>query len=198
MRVPLSSAPRGEERLALGRGVQHTELVALRVRHDHPPAARAADLRRPTDRRRENSSGRRMRPGLGGCQHVRMPQHRPDSRFVADVDYSGRAGHHDYVVHARHRLLDTTFTVVIDGVEHDPKAEEKAWKAREKEEAAQGAAQDDGSGREGPADGGSDPGRQREDDLRFTLEEGFTTLRCTVRRPREDGSHKEAEVITIR
>src|SRR5699024_2641095 len=26
----------------------------------------------------------------------------------------------------------------------------------------------------------------------------FTTLRCTVRRPREDGSHKEAEVITIR
>ena len=127
-----------------------------------------------------------------------MPPHRPDSRFAADVGYSGRAGDHDYLVHARHRLLDTTFTVLIDGVEHDPKAEEKARKAREKEEAAQGAAQDDGSGREGPADGGSDPGRQREDDLRFTLEEGFTTLRCTVRRPREDGSHKEAEVITIR
>src|SRR5699024_11211100 len=150
----------------------------------------SADLRRPTDPRREDSAERRMCPGPGGCQSVRMPQHRPDSRFAADVDYSGHTGHHDYVVRARHRLLDTTFTVVIDGVEHDPKAEEKAWKAREKEEAGQAADRADEGGRDGPADG--------EDGLRFTLEDGFTTLRCTVRRPREDGSHKEAEVITIR
>src|SRR5699024_4640326 len=127
-------------------------------------------------------------------------------------------------VRARHRLLDTTFTVVIDGVEHDPKAEEKARKAREKEEAGQVADRADEDGRDGPADGedaaegdtadggdtaggnpadgddlaGGDGSADGEDDLRFTLEDGFTTLRCTVRRPREDGSHKEAEVITIR
>src|SRR5699024_1077335 len=131
---------------------------------------------------------------------------------------------HDYVVRARHRLLDTTFTVVIDGVEHDPKAEEKARKAREKEEAGQVADRADEDGRDGPAGGedaadgdtadggdtaggnpadgddlaGGDGSADGEDDLRFTLEDGFTTLRCTVRRPREDGSHKEAEVITIR
>src|SRR5699024_9005373 len=86
----------------------------------------SADLRRPTDLRREDSAERRMCPGPGGCQHVRMPQHRPDSRFAADVDYTGHTGHHDYVVRARHRLLDTTFPVVIDGVEHDPKAEPTA------------------------------------------------------------------------
>lgn len=165
-----------------------------------------------------------MCPGPGGCQHVRMPQHRPDSRFAADVDYTGHTGHHDYVVRARHRLLDTTFTVVIDGVEHDPKAEETARKAREKEEVGQVADRADEDGRDGPADGedaaegdtadggdtaggnpadgddlaGGDGSADGEDDLRFTLEDGFTTLRCTVRRPREDGSHKEAEVITIR
>src|SRR5699024_595195 len=165
----------------------------------------SAGLRRPTDLRREDSAERRMCPGPGGCQHVRMPQHRPDSRFAADVDYTGRAGHHDYVVRARHRLLDTTFTVVIDGVEHDPKAEEKARKAREKEEAGKVADRTDEDGHESPADDdaaggevaadcsatvgpadedepgsdrGSNPGRQGEDDLRFTLEDGFSTLRC--------------------
>src|SRR5699024_10604371 len=153
----------------------------------------SADLRRPTDLRREDSAERRMCPGPGGCQHVRMPQHRPDSRFAADVDYTGHTGHHDYVVRARHRLLDTTFTVVIDGVEHDPKAEETARKAREKEEAGQVADRADEDGRDGPADG-----EDAADGLRFTLEDGFTTLRCTVQRPQEDGSHKEAEVITIR
>ncbi|HJF49311.1 MAG TPA: hypothetical protein K8W24_05860, partial [Brachybacterium paraconglomeratum] len=56
----------------------------------------------------------------------------PATRFAADVEYSGRAGDHDYLVRVRHRLLDTSFTVVIDGVEHDPKAEEKARKDREK------------------------------------------------------------------
>ncbi|MDN5688578.1 MAG: hypothetical protein L0G94_18145 [Brachybacterium sp.] len=51
---------------------------------------------------------------------------REPTRFAADVEYRGRAQGHDYLVRVRHRFLDSTFTVVLDGVEHDPKAEEKA------------------------------------------------------------------------
>lgn len=98
----------------------------------------------------------------------------PATRFAADVEYSGRAGEHDYLVRVRHRLLDTSFTVVIDGIEHDPKAEEKARKAREKREASD------------------------DDDLQFGLDEEVSTLRCTVRRRREDGEIKDCEVLTIR
>lgn len=107
----------------------------------------------------------------------------PATRFAADVEYSGRAGEHDYLVRARHRLLDTSFTVVIDGIEHDPKAEEKARKDREKREANEGDATDDDA---------------TDDDLQFGLDEGFSTLRCTVRRRREDGEVKDCEVLTIR
>jgi hypothetical protein len=111
----------------------------------------------------------------------------PATRVAADVEYRGRAGEHDYVVRVRHRLLDTTFTVVIDGIEHDPKAEEEARKAREK-----AAAEDDPT----PEDG-----------LQFGLDEGFSTLRCTVRRlaggedmegEDSDDEVEDGEVITIR
>lgn len=114
---------------------------------------------------------------------------RAPTRFAADVAYRGRAGKHDYLVQVRHRLLDTSFTVVIDGVAHDPKAEIKAEKK---------------------ADEDAPPGG---DGLRFALEDGFTTLRCTVRRPRDEKgaeeksaeqegdegeeSFKNAEVLTI-
>ncbi|MEO2095760.1 MAG: hypothetical protein ABGX90_01245 [Brachybacterium sp.] len=107
----------------------------------------------------------------------------PATRFAADVEYSGRAGEHDYLVRVRHRLLDTSFTVVIDGVEHDPKADEKARKDREKREASDGDAND---------------GDATDDDLQFGLDEGFSTLRCTVRRRREGGEVKDCEVLTIR
>lgn len=107
----------------------------------------------------------------------------PATRFAADVEYSGRAGEHDYLVRVRHRLADTSFTVVIDGIEHDPKAEEKARKDREKREASDGDATDVDT-----TDG----------DLQFGLDEGFSTLRCTVRRRREDGEVKDCEVLTIR
>lgn len=107
----------------------------------------------------------------------------PATRFAADVEYSGRAGEHDYLVRARHRLADTSFTVVIDGIEHDPKAEEKARRDREKREASDGDATDVDT-----TDG----------DLQFGLDEGFSTLRCTVRRRREDGEVKDCEVLTIR
>ncbi|GAA4518520.1 hypothetical protein GCM10023160_00710 [Brachybacterium paraconglomeratum] len=100
------------------------------------------------------------------------------SRFAADIEYTGSTGRHDYLVRVRHRLLDTTFTVAIDGIEHDPKAE---MKARSPEESAEHAA-----------------GPWAEDDLRFTLKDGFTTLLCTVRRPRDEGSYVNAEDITVR
>ncbi|WP_100199601.1 hypothetical protein [Brachybacterium paraconglomeratum] len=112
----------------------------------------------------------------------------PATRFAADVEYSGRAGEHDYLVRVRHRLLDTSFTVVIDGVEHDPKAEEKARKDREKREASDGDAADSDA-----ADGDATDG-----DLQFSLDQGFSTLRCTVRRRREGGEVKDCEVLTIR
>ncbi|MGO2820386.1 MAG: hypothetical protein ACTIA5_06280 [Brachybacterium tyrofermentans] len=128
--------------------------------------------------------------------------------FASDVEYRGRADGHDYLVRVRHRLLDSSFTVVIDGVEHDPAAEEKARKAAltadqksaqedEKEAAAQEAersAQQDageetgadvgpGSDADARADAdagsGSDAGA---DALQFRLEESFTVVRCTVRR----------------
>ena len=122
----------------------------------------------------------------------------PATRFAADVEYSGRAGDHDYLVRVRHRLLDTSFTVVIDGVEHDPKAEEKARKAREKREAIDDdAAGGDATRDDATRDDATDDDAA-DDDLQFGLDEGFSTLRCTVRRPREDGEVKDCEVLTIR
>lgn len=117
----------------------------------------------------------------------------PATRFAADVEYSGRAGDHDYLVRVRHRLLDTSFTVVIDGTEHDPKAEEKERKAREKREASD----DDAAGDDATRDDATDDDAA-DDDLQFGLDEGLSTLRCTVRRPREDGEVKDCEVLTIR
>ena len=165
------------------------------------------------------SADRRMCEEREGRQHGGMHENRPNSRFGADVDYRGRAGRHDYVVRARHRLLGTTFTVAIDGVEHDPKAEEKARKAREGTDTGPQAGVDgaDDSGVDGvegseadgadvgAADGDDDAAaygdgdpRADGDDLSFTLQEGVTALRCTVRRPREDVGHKDAEVIALR
>ena len=122
----------------------------------------------------------------------------PATRFAADVEYSGRAGEHDYLVRVRHRLLDTSFSVVIDGVEHDPKAEEKERKAREKREASDDdATGDDATGDDATGDDAIDD-NAADDDLQFGLDEGFSTLRCTVRRRREDGEVKDCEVLTIR
>lgn len=122
------------------------------------------------------------------------------TRFAADVEYRGRAGGHDYLVRVRHRLLDTTATVVIDGVEHDPQAEEKALKAAETgEKGEKGAEPDRSPAGVGPP--GEEPGADQAtptDDLRFRCEEGFSSLRITVRRPGSDGDHADAEVIKVR
>lgn len=145
------------------------------------------------------------------------------TRFAADVEYRGRAEGHDYLVRVRHRFLDTTFTVVIDGIEHDPKAEEKARKKAEREKgdedasaegassedsSSQGTRADDARGRDASAKGDSVEGVERPDDatggaaaadgLQFRLEENFTVLYCTVRRPDDDGDLTDAEVLTVR
>lgn len=153
------------------------------------------------------------------------------TRVAADVAYRGRVGEHDYLVQVRHRLLDTSFTVEIDGVAHDPKAEEKARTKSEKaggpgaapgqeapdkaaDEADTADTRDGADGAEEAADADDDeakePGRDEtrspsaelpatpDDGLRFRLEEHFTTLYCTVRRPDEDGDPADAEVITVR
>lgn len=46
---------------------------------------------------------------------------RDPDRLGADVAYRGRAEGHDYVVRVRHRFLDTSCTVEVDGVEHRPR-----------------------------------------------------------------------------
>ena len=147
----------------------------------------------------------------------------PATRFAADVEYRGRADGHHYVVRVRHRLLDSTFTVAIDGIEHDPKAEEKARKARtakgkdESEDDAEPSEQgedadpsdsepdpSDDSAPDSPSDRSvpddADPSDRSvpDDGLRFRLEDGFSTLHCTVRRRSEEGELEDAEVITIR
>lgn len=130
------------------------------------------------------------------------------TRFGADVEYRGGVGSHDYLLRVRHRLLDTSFTVVVDGVEHDPVAEEKAHKAAGEEgEAAsvesEGAlAQADEepelSGQDVVVPDAARTVRAGGDDLRFRTEDGFATLHCTIRRPRETGEYEDCEVITIR
>ncbi|MGY5766433.1 hypothetical protein ACXET9_14680 [Brachybacterium sp. DNPG3] len=94
----------------------------------------------------------------------------PSTRFGADVEYAGRAHGHDYVVRVRHRLLDTTVTLVVDGVEHDPKTEAKAAKRAGAKGAPMGA-----------------------DDLGFRYDEGFTRVRAFVMRPDDDDADADAD-----
>ncbi len=143
------------------------------------------------------------------------------TRFAADVEYRGRVEGHDYRVRVRHRFLDTSFSLVIDGVEHDPKAEENAAKSAEKARRARkvGTEAEDAAdaGTAGPDASGPDTSRPdasgpdtsrpdeprpdesvRHDGLRFRLEENFTVTYCTVRRPGEDGALSDAEVLAVR
>src|SRR5690625_2534245 len=64
------------------------------------------------------------------------------TRVAPDVTYRGRAGEHDYPRLVRHRLPDSALTAEIDGVAHDPKAEEKPRQASQKA-AAPGTAPDE-------------------------------------------------------
>ena len=132
-------------------------------------------------------------PAPPGAAEVEEPPFgaQAPTRFAADVEYRGTSHGHDYVVRVKHRLLDTSATVVIDGVEHDPKAEERAQKKAESGEAGKLSAPD-----------ADEPDVDEEsasaDDLQFRCEDGFTSLRFTVRRPDADGDHEDAEVIHVR
>ncbi|GAA1485482.1 hypothetical protein [Brachybacterium fresconis] len=135
---------------------------------------------------------------------------REPTRFAADVEYRGRAQGHDYLVRVWHRFLDSTFTVALDGVEHDPKAEEKAVRrAGEENDGAKEAAQQaenaaieeraDGDRADSAAtDSDSTDSAAADDGLRFRLEESFTVVRCTVRRPDAEGKLADAEVLSVR
>ena len=145
------------------------------------------------------------------------------TRFAADVEYRGRAQGHDYLVRVRHRFLDSSFTVILDGVEHDPKAEEKAArKGRDPEGAADDTEQTEypAGDSAGPAADDDAPAAPADDahptaadahpavspagddvagdGLRFRLEENVTVVHCTVRRPDADGHLADAEVISVR
>ena len=155
----------------------------------------------------EEGSGPAQTPDrdAGESDAARPFGEQPATRFAADVEYRGRAGELDYVVRVRHRLLDTTFTVAVDGIEHDPKAEEKA---RKKSGEGAGPSGDVVHDEAGPSDDAEPSDDAAPDDgLQFGLDEGFSTLRCTVRRRADgEGSGREgeggeveaAEVITIR
>ncbi|MGP5377499.1 hypothetical protein ACTXM8_16065 [Brachybacterium alimentarium] len=116
------------------------------------------------------------------------------TRFAADVEYSGRADGHDYVVRVQHRFLDSRFTVDIDGVEHDPVAEEKARKKAGKSGDAEKVDRADGADEDDRADADADADA---DDLRFTIGDSFTYVRCTVRRRGEKGGFTDAETIVV-
>jgi len=129
---------------------------------------------------------------------------REPNRFGADVEYRGRAQGHEYVARVRHRLLDTSLLLEIDGVEHDPAAEEKALKAVKKaagdEPEEDKPERDEPEGDEAASDGAAaeDEGRMGADDLRFRIDDGFATLRCTVIRRDPDGEHTDHELVTVR
>lgn len=119
---------------------------------------------------------------------------REPNRFGADVEYRGRAQGHEYVARVRHRLLDTSMLLEIDGVEHDPAAEEKALEAATKPEGDE----PEGDKPEGDEAAEGDDGPTGADDLRFRIDDGFATLRCTVLRRDSDGEHTDHELVTVR
>lgn len=97
-----------------------------------------------------------------------------DTRFGADVRYQGRRDGHEYVAEVRHRFLDTSAVVWIDGVRHDPKAEKTLATAERAHEVT------------------------TSDGLALKLEEGFFRHTITVRRPTAKGRMKDREKILVR
>lgn len=99
---------------------------------------------------------------------------REPGRFGADVRYTGRVRGHDYVVEVRHRLLDTSAVLTIDGVRHDPRTEKEAARSTHAQDV------------------------DAEDGIAVRIDEGFTRLRYTVRRPTVKGEMKDRERIIVR
>lgn len=108
-----------------------------------------------------------MSPTIPFGEHV-------PSRWGADIRYTGTAGEHNYVVEVRHRLLDTSAEVLIDGVRHVPKQEKSSAKAPKTD----GVTTDDG--------------------IAVRWSDGLSLSRMVVRRPTVDGTMKDRETIEIR
>ncbi|MFC0672627.1 hypothetical protein [Brachybacterium hainanense] len=99
--------------------------------------------------------------------------------------YRGHHGGHDYVVLARHGVLDARAVLVIDGVYHDPKKEEEPRvEATAPGVVVHEAVHDAVSGE---ADG-----------LAFRAGESIRSIIYRVRRPGEDGTLADAETIEVR
>lgn len=98
----------------------------------------------------------------------------PATRWGADVRYEGTVGRHDYVVEVRHRPVDSTAEIIVDGVRHVPAEEKKAAKAERAEDVG------------------------TEDGLAVRWPDGLRTFRAVVRRPTVQGEMKDRESIVIR
>lgn len=98
--------------------------------------------------------------------------------------YRGTVGGHTYVVRARHGVMDTWATVIIDGVFHDPRRESKP--RTETVSVGSGAREAAGGEVSGEADG-----------LAFSAEDYFMKVDYAVRRPDENGKLRIAERIRV-
>ena len=98
--------------------------------------------------------------------------------------YRGTVEGHDYVVRARHGVMDTWATVIIDGVFHDPR---RASEPRTDEVSVGTGAQEAAGGEvSGEADG-----------LAFSAEDTVGKVVYAVRRPDEKGKLRIAERIRV-
>lgn len=98
--------------------------------------------------------------------------------------YRGTVEGHTYVVRARHGVLDTWATVIIDGVFHDPRRESEPRTTTVS--VGSGAREAAGGEASGEVDG-----------LAFSAEESFRTVDYVVRRPDENGKLRIAERIRV-
>lgn len=99
--------------------------------------------------------------------------------------YRGAVEGHLYVVRARHGVMDTWATLIIDGVFHDPRREKEPRTGTVS--VGTGAREATGGEVSGEADG-----------LAFGVEDGFGKVVYEVRRPDEKGKLRTAERIRIR
>lgn len=99
--------------------------------------------------------------------------------------YRGIVDGHRYVVRARHGVMDTWATLIIDGVFHDPRREKEP--RAESVSVGSGAREAAGGDVSGEADG-----------LAFRVEDSFGKVVYVVRRPDAKGNLRVAERIRVR
>jgi hypothetical protein len=115
----------------------------------------------------------REAPAAAEDEQEPFGQHDAD-RTGADVRYEGSREGHEYVVEVRHRFVDTSVSILIDGVRHDPAAEKELAKRERAEDVT------------------------TQDGLALKVDEGPFRQRITVRRPTVKGEMKDRETIHVR